>query len=207
MNETMDEEDLAETKKRIRSERLAVRDALSIEDRVAASDALVGFACELGVAPGSVVSGFLPIRSEIDVRPLLSTLVVKYGVTVGLPIIMKSGGLFFRAYKDGDDLIPLGFGTYGPGEGQPVVVPDLILAPLAAFDRRGERIGYGKGHYDQTIARLRREGFAPRVVGVAYACQEVERVPAESHDVPLEMILTEKGLIRTTPDPAKGGAA
>ncbi|ODN70056.1 5-formyltetrahydrofolate cyclo-ligase [Methylobrevis pamukkalensis] len=188
---------LAAAKQRVRAERLALRDALPAETRAAAAAALVAHADGLGVVPGSVVSAFLPIRSEIDLRPLMAHLRAVHGVTLGLPIIMPTGGLFFRAHDEADDLVPLGFGTYGPGPDKPVVVPELILAPLSAFDRAGGRIGYGKGHYDQTIARLRREGFSPRVFGVAFACQEVDRVPAESHDVPLHGILTEQGLIRT----------
>jgi len=193
----MTAEALAAAKQAVRAERLKVRDAMAEEERRAASLKLVDHVEALRVVPGSTVSAFLPIRSEIDLRPLIAELRRRYGVTIGLPIILKTGGLFFRAHDEGDELVPLGFGTFGPGENKPVVVPDLILAPLSAFDRTGARIGYGKGHYDQTIARLRREGHAPRVVGVAFACQEVDVVPAEPHDVPLEAVLTEDGLIAT----------
>ena len=74
--------------------------------------------------------------------------------------------------------------------------PDILLVPLAAFDDRGHRIGYGAGHYDRAIARLIDAGRAPRLIGIAFNCQEVDRVPDEGHDVVLSEVLTESGLRR-----------
>ncbi len=71
-----------------------------------------------------------------------------------------------------------------------------MLVPLAAFDARGHRIGYGAGYYDRAIARLPDKGHAPRLIGVAFDCQEVELVPDEPHDVVIPEILTESGLRR-----------
>ena len=74
--------------------------------------------------------------------------------------------------------------------------PAILLVPLAAFDRRGHRIGYGRGYYDRAIAALKQAGHRPQLIGLAFACQEVSRVPAEAHDEPLDGIATEGGLIR-----------
>jgi 5-formyltetrahydrofolate cyclo-ligase len=75
------------------------------------------------------------------------------------------------------------------------VDPDALIVPLAAFDRTGQRIGYGRGYYDGAIARLSRD--RPLfTVGIGFAVQEVERVPAEPHDRPLDCVITEAGLIR-----------
>jgi 5-formyltetrahydrofolate cyclo-ligase len=74
-----------------------------------------------------------------------------------------------------------------------VLDPDLMLVPLAAFDGRGHRIGYGAGYYDRAIARLDAKGLAPRLIGIAFDCQEVARVPDEPHDVVMREILTESG--------------
>ena len=103
--------------------------------------------------------------------------------------------MFFRRF-DGEDCLEDGvFGTRHPNKSQPVLDPDLIVAPLAAFDRRGGRIGYGAGHYDMAIADLYARGRTPRVVGIAFACQEVDFVPLEAHDARLQMIATERELI------------
>jgi 5-formyltetrahydrofolate cyclo-ligase len=75
-----------------------------------------------------------------------------------------------------------------------VLDPTLMLVPLAAFDRRGHRIGYGAGHYDRAIARLHAKGLKPALIGIAFDCQEVGTVPNEPHDVRLDAILTESGL-------------
>ena len=81
-----------------------------------------------------------------------------------------------------------------PRASAPVLDPDLLFVPLAAFDRAGQRIGYGAGFYDVTLEALRAR--KPIVaVGVAYAAQEVEAVPREDHDERLDFILTERELI------------
>jgi 5-formyltetrahydrofolate cyclo-ligase len=108
--------------------------------------------------------------------------------------------MFFRRFDGAECLEPGVFGTQHPNAAQPVVDPDLIVAPLAAFDRRGGRIGYGAGHYDRAIAALAGRGHPFRVAGIAFACQEVEAVPVEPHDAPLSMIATEDALIRVEAD-------
>jgi 5-formyltetrahydrofolate cyclo-ligase len=80
-----------------------------------------------------------------------------------------------------------------------VLDPNVMLVPLAAFDARGHRLGYGAGHYDRAIARLQERGLRPRLVGIAFDSQRVDRVPDEPHDVPLDAILTETGLHAAKP--------
>jgi len=138
---------------------------------------------------GAVVSGFWPIGEEIDIRPLLHALHAR-GHTIVLPVTPRRGNpLTFRTWQPGDVLEPERFGTFRPvGQG---AVPDFLLVPLLAFDRRGYRLGYGAGFYDRTLAGLPRR-FA---LGVAYAVQEVENVPAGPHDVRLDAVATEHGVI------------
>ena len=93
-------------------------------------------------------------------------------------------------------MIDMGFGTQGPSDTAAVLDPDIMLVPLAAFDARGHRIGYGAGYYDRAIGRLKAKGRAPRLIGIAFDCQEVDRVPDEPHDEPLFELLTESGLRR-----------
>lgn len=185
--------DIAE-KARLRGERLAARDALSAADRREKSLAIAAYAVAgINFEPESVISGFMPIRSEADVRPLMDVLRHKSGRLV-LPVVLTRETIVFRAFAADAQLVNTGFGTMGPGEDADILDPDILLVPLAAFDARGHRIGYGAGHYDRAIAKLHGKGRTPILIGVAFDCQEVPSVPAEPHDVPLHAVLTESGL-------------
>jgi 5-formyltetrahydrofolate cyclo-ligase len=184
-----------DTKKTLRATALARRDALDPQWRIDASLRIADAAAGIDIEPGAVVSGFWPMRSEMDVRPLMSALREK-GARLALPAILDGTTIVFRELVRGADMVEMGFGTYGPGPEAEILVPALMLVPLAAFDDRGHRIGYGGGYYDRAIEKLRASGHAPRLVGVAFDCQQVERVPDEPHDVVLPEILTESGLRR-----------
>lgn len=183
----------ADLKKRLRLETLAKRDALPADIRIEKSLAMAEHAGEIRFEPGTIVSGFLPIRSEADTRPLMAAL-REQGARLCLPVTLDRETIVFRELVRGAELVDTGFGTRGPGPEAQVLDPVLLLVPLSAFDARGDRIGYGAGHYDRAIARLRAKGMTPRLIGVAFACQEVDAVPAEAHDAPLDAILTEDGL-------------
>ena len=182
-------------KAEIRNAVLARRDRLDpvqrIEMSLAACDHGAGF---LEIPAGMVVSGFFPIRSEIDARPLMDNLRQR-GAQLCLPIVQDRTTIVFRELVRGAELVDTGFGTRGPGPDSRVLDPELLVMPLAAFDRRGGRIGYGAGHYDRAIARLQAKGMTPRLVGFAFSLQEVETVPVEDHDQPLEAVITENGII------------
>lgn len=142
-----------------------------------------------------VVSGFWSIRSEIDVRPLMLALSSATGATLALPVVVGRGqGLSFRRWQAGLPLVEGPFGTAHPADSEPVLVPDLVLVPLLAFDRGRHRLGYGAGFYDRTLAGLRANGSVT-AVGIAYADQEVAEVPVGDHDERLDLVLTERGLI------------
>ena len=170
--------------------------------RAHAADPLAGerladmFPVEHSCAAGTVVAGYHPFRSEIDPRPLMRHLAAA-GARIALPTTPPRGsafGLVFRLLRGEDVLAPSAFGVHEPPEDAPLVEPDLVLTPLLAFDRSGARLGYGAGHYDRTLAPLAsRPGF--RAIGLAFAAQEVERLPAEPHDHPLHGILTERAYI------------
>lgn len=180
----------------LRKEALARRDALDPQWRIEAALEMAETARrKIGVEPGQVVSGFWPVRSEVDIRPALFAL-TEAGARLCLPVILDNATIVFRELVRGAPLADAGFGTLGPGPEAAIVDPDLLLVPLAAFDARGHRIGYGAGHYDRAIARLREAGRQPRLIGVAFDCQEVPRVPDEAHDIVLPEILTESGLRR-----------
>lgn len=186
---------LKEQKAALRKERLALRDAIDPEARLEKSLSISAFGEALSFAPGTIVSGFLPIRSEADIRPLLDHL-AKRGARLCLPIVEDRETILFREMKQGTELVDTGFGTRGPGPEAAVLDPELLLMPLSVFDAAGNRIGYGAGHYDRAIDRLRKKGLNPRLVGIAFDCQEVASVPAEPHDVGLSAIITESGYRR-----------
>jgi len=185
-------------KKQLRLEALARRDRLDETWRIEASLGMAEAAASLAVAPDAIVSGFWPIRSEVDTRPLMFAL-REQGARLCLPAILDRTTIVFRELVRGAPLVDMGFGTRGPGEDAVLLDPSLMLVPLAAFDRRGHRIGYGAGHYDRAIARLAEAGRPARLVGIAFDCQEVALVPDEWHDVIIPEILTESGLRRFAP--------
>ena len=183
-------------KKQLRKEALARRDALDEFWRVEIALEMAETAKEkIDFEPGRVVSGFWPMRSEVDVRPLMFALREK-GARLCLPAILDKTTIVFRELVRGAPMVEMGFGTVGPHEEAEVLDPTLMLVPLAAFDARGHRIGYGAGYYDRAIARLVDKGQPPRLIGIAFDCQEVAQVPNEDHDVILSEILTESGLRR-----------
>lgn len=185
-----------ELKRNLRKEALARRDALDPFWRIEASLEMADLGqAGIAVDGASIVSGFWPMRTEVDIRPLMFAL-REHGARLCLPAIIDDTTIVFRELVRGAALVDMGFGTAGPGGEHPLLDPSIMLVPLAAFDARGHRIGYGAGYYDRAIARLAARRLAPRLVGIAFDCQEVERVPDESHDVILPEILTETGLRR-----------
>ena len=188
-------EDIRAEKAALRVSALARRDAFAPEARLSASKSFASSGpSALGDVRGALVSGFWPIRSELDPRWLMRELAAQ-GVNLALPCI-EYGRLVFRQFAFGDRLRKVGFGLSQPFAESALVDPEIMLVPLAAFDRDCGRIGYGKGYYDGAIGRQTEKGRPPRTLGLAFACQEVEKVPLEPHDQRLEAILTECELIR-----------
>ncbi len=179
------------TKQQLRAAALAARDALSDEARSAAAQAIAARGLPFALEPGQVVSGYAPIRNELDPVPLMRVLAAK-GARLALPVILARGhSLSFRAWSPGDRLT---LGSLGIPEPSPVaaeLVPDVMLVPLAAFDRTGHRIGYGGGYYDYTFSHLRKSHHLIGV-GLGFAVQETEAIPALAHDAALDYVLTER---------------
>ncbi|KEQ06563.1 5-formyltetrahydrofolate cyclo-ligase [Pseudorhizobium pelagicum] len=181
-------------KAELRAGRLTARDAIPVAERIEKSLQLAdhGLAA-LQFEPGTVISGFLPIRSEMDLRPLMAGLRGR-GARICVPVILDKQQIVFRELVPGAPLVDCGFGTMAPGPEAEVLDPDIMLVPLSAFDARGQRIGYGGGYYDRAIARLHALGRRPQLIGIAFDCQEVASVPTEPHDIGLQALLSESGL-------------
>jgi 5-formyltetrahydrofolate cyclo-ligase len=146
------------------------------------------------VKPDMIVSGYSPMKSEFNPVPLMRKL-ADAGARLALPVTPKRGNpLIMRAWAFGDELASGVWGIREPGPEAPEVFPDIVLVPLAAFDRAGHRIGYGAGYYDLTIARIR--ALKPvTAIGLAFAAQEIDRVPATPFDQRLDLVLTESEMI------------
>ena len=133
---------------------------------------------------------YWPIRGEADPLPLLAALAAAE-LTTGLPVVEGRGRpLLFRRWRPGDALADGPLGLREPAEAAPLVEPDLLFVPLAAFDRSGHRLGYGAGYYDATLATL--AARRPLAIGLAFSSQEVAVIPAEPHDRPLAFVITER---------------
>jgi 5-formyltetrahydrofolate cyclo-ligase len=186
--------DISEQKKTIRRDAVARRDALPAAERAAAAETIARRMFPLAIAPGVIVSGFSPLKSEINPVPLLRRL-GDGGAGLALPVVAGKGKpLIMRAWAFGE---PLDSGVWGirePKPEAPEVAPDILLVPLLAFDRSGNRVGYGAGYYDMTIAKLRALKSVT-AVGIAFAAQEIASVPVTPRDARLDLVLTEREVI------------
>lgn len=180
--------DLRLVKRAAREAALARRHGLDAE---AAGKALADHVLRGGLTLSfEVVAGFWPLAGEINIRPLLDSLHDR-GHRLVLPVTPRRGeALTFRAWKPGDMMVAERFGTMRPtGE---VLVPDMLLVPLVAFDAAGSRLGYGGGFYDRTLA-----GLPGRFrLGCAFAAQQMDAVPFGPYDMRLDAVATENGIIR-----------
>ncbi len=146
-------------------------------------------------AETSVISVFHSFDTEISTFELFDKLVAECWTTALPVVIAKNTPLVFRQWAPGDALVLGRWNIKVPPEEAPEVVPDVLLVPLLAFDRKGFRLGYGGGFYDRTLEKLR---ALKRItaIGVAYAGQEVDAVPHEEFDQRLDWIMTEKETIK-----------
>ncbi|MGL4729112.1 MAG: 5-formyltetrahydrofolate cyclo-ligase [Bosea sp. (in: a-proteobacteria)] len=181
---------IAAEKALIRADALARRDGLDLDARLEADEAIAAHVLALDVWDKlhGPVAGYWPMRSEADPRPIMTGLAGR-GLSLCLPAVVD-GALQFRAWAMWGPLVPGGFGTLVPPVDAAIVTPAALLVPLAAFDKRGFRLGYGKGYYDRALSCLP----GVRSIGIAYAAQEVSHVPSEPHDMTLGIVVTEQGV-------------
>ena len=174
----------------LRAAAIAARDALGVEHRAAAAQAIAARGLPFEIKPGAVVAGYSPIRSEIDPTSLMRGLAAR-GARLALPVITaRDRPLQFRAWSPDHRLQRGPLGILQPSLEAAELVPGILLVPLAAFDRSGHRLGYGAGHYDRTLRQLRAAGKII-AIGVAFAAQEIAGVAASGHDARLDLVLTE----------------
>ena len=183
---------LIHDKRTLRSAMLAWRSGLEEAERRAASDGLLAtLRRERPIDSPAVVSGFWPIKDEIDIRPLMIEL-FNQGCQLALPVVQgKALPLIFRAWRPGDPLEAGVFGTLQPSAKREVIEPDALIVPLLACDPGGWRVGYGGGFYDRTLMDLRAQRNVT-AIGVAFDGQCVAAVPHGPDDQRLDWLLTER---------------
>jgi 5-formyltetrahydrofolate cyclo-ligase len=182
----------ADLKAALRRDALARRVALEPAVRAALAHRLAEEGLRLArLWRPRTVSAFHPLRDEPDTLPLVTALVAE-GFLTALPVVAARGApLVFRLWRPGDPTRAGSMSIREPLAVAPVAYPDLLFVPLACFDRRGHRIGYGAGFYDRTLASL--GAMKPiHAVGVAYGVSEIASVPYEAHDQSLDAIVTEQ---------------
>jgi 5-formyltetrahydrofolate cyclo-ligase len=175
--------DKAQLRELARQRRALLRDA-------DVAPCLAGHAALLAPTPGMIVAGYRAHQDEADPALLLKAL-AGLGAHVAFPrVTARDAALEFHLVPDGEFLSPGRHGIYEPLAHWSKVVPQLLLVPLLAYDDQGYRLGYGGGYYDRTLARL----AGARAIGIAYGGQRMESLPHDSHDHPLDAVLTEQGL-------------
>ena len=155
----------------------------------------------LGHTAAEIVAGFWPLGNEPDLRPVYEHLHTQ-GITVALPIVVKKQSpLEFHAWRPTDALKPGAFGVLEPTRGEKLM-PDVLLVPTLGFTNQGIRIGYGGGYYDRTLAQLNKAGKDFLALGIAWDQARIEEqadYQPETHDYPLDAILTPSGWAQNSP--------
>lgn len=172
-------------KSALRAQFLALREGFDDGYKTVAGKAICQRLAAM-IGEGKTVAAYRAIRGEVDISSITNT----YNNNFCLPVVVGKG-LIFRRYRAGMALEKGAYNVEVPPESEPVMLPDIVLVPLVAFDAAGHRLGYGAGYYDRTIHQLRESKKSVQIIGVAYGRQQVGRIPSEPHDAKLDQVVTE----------------
>lgn len=181
-------------KRKLREMMLARRMAMPHAAMVSASQSVARHFADhpiLAFAPS--FAGYRAMRGELDVMEIFK-LMARFKKATALPCVTDANTLIYRQWKLGDPLTRHALGMEEPEATAPEITPEIVLVPLLAFDGEGYRLGYGGGFYDRAIAKSRESALGQKFIGVAYSLQEVDEVPSDALDQPLDGILTELGV-------------
>jgi 5-formyltetrahydrofolate cyclo-ligase len=180
----------------LRTQCLAAREQLPSDYRAqAAHDVAEHFIKTISDA--HIVAGYRAVRGELDISSAMEALYARRQLLC-LPVVVPNQPLLFRHWRPGQMLKRGRYDIDVPPVSEPLLIPDVVIVPLLAFDKAGHRLGYGAGYYDRTIAWLRKHQKNVTIVGAAYSKQQVEAIPAAEHDEKLDMVVTEKGIEKFT---------
>ncbi len=192
--------DTPSNKALLRQHLLQKRELMPESERQHASSVICQSLAKFSVlSEAETIAAFWPIRSEVDLTALLVAWSAQ-GKRIALPV-MKPDGLIFRLWHPEAKVQKKAFGIIEPEPDNEEISPSILLVPLVGFDRSRNRLGYGKGYYDRAIARLQNTKSL-MTIGIAFAMQEVACIPVESHDQPLDLIVTEAERIGVVSCPA-----
>lgn len=185
--------DVNRWRKAERERLIAERLAVSAEVRAGWGEAIAArVLAETGDVAGLVVSAYWPFRGEPDFRPFMEEVAAGGGRTA-LPVVIEKGRpLEFHLWQAGE---VLGRGVWNipvPAEKRPCL-PDIVIAPVVGFDPACYRLGYGGGFFDRTLAVLPKK---PRVIGIGYGMAKLSTIYPQMHDIPMDVIVTETGILR-----------
>lgn len=194
MHSTRSDRGLAVEKRKLRTVMSAKRMQIPHAAMISASQSIARhFSDHPILAFEQSIAGYKAMRGELDVLPIFDEM-LRFRKTTALPVITPDKNLIFREWSRGQTLVRNTLGTEEPTPEASQILPDIILVPLLAFDGDGYRLGYGGGYYDRTIAALRTLPKPPLFIGAAFSLQEIDQVPSEDHDQPLDGVLTELGV-------------
>jgi 5,10-methenyltetrahydrofolate synthetase len=185
--------DVARWRKGERTRRIEARLAMSAAERQSHTEAIIQRIDELvGDVSGKIVSAYWPIRGEPDLRAWLETIWARGGEGA-LPIVVAKGQpLIFRTWRQGEALEKGVWNIPVPANG-PDVHPDIVISPIVGFDRSCYRLGYGGGYFDRTLAAAKTR---PQVIGIGYSTMELPTIYPQPHDIPMDVIVTEREIVR-----------
>ena len=142
-----------------------------------------------------IIAGYYPADYELDIKNFLKT-AFKYKFRISLPVIKSSNNMCFKTWSYKEPLRINKFGILEPDKSNKEVIPDLVLVPIVAFDKKLNRIGYGKGYYDRVLRKITKMKKKIMCLGVAYSFQECTLIPVNKYDFKLDYIFTERGIIK-----------
>jgi 5-formyltetrahydrofolate cyclo-ligase len=181
--------DVARWRKAERARLIEARLAIPADVRASMAQKIAaGLDAAIGDVAGRLVSLYWPFRGEPDMRPWMAS-VIDRGGAVALPVVVeKAQPLVFRAYKPGDRLEKGVWNIPIPAEGEPVL-PDVVISPIVGVDPQNYRLGYGGGFFDRTLAAMPKK---PLVIGIGYEMQRIATIYPQTHDIPMDRIVTEQ---------------
>jgi 5-formyltetrahydrofolate cyclo-ligase len=192
MRRCMVDDTIDQAKAALRQQAHAARASMLQVDRAEAAQAVSRLFFDAVIArPEDTIAAYWAIRDELDCQPILLRLMESTNKVLLPAVIGADQPLALRVWEQGTALSESGFGTLAPSPLAPQAEPDIILVPMLGFDRYGTRLGYGGGYYDRTLASLTKK---PKLVGLAFAVQELPLIPRDTHDIPLDLVITEAGV-------------
>jgi 5,10-methenyltetrahydrofolate synthetase len=183
--------DLAAWRRELRARLIEARLGISAEEHKRSSRAIENrIEGILGVLPPQTISAYWPFKAEVDLRPLMERLQARGWITALPSVVRRRSPLEFLQWTTGMEM-DLGPYDIPVPRNRTIVRPNVVIAPLVAFDRHNYRLGYGSGFFDITLAALQPP---PLTIGAGFEITSVETIHPLPTDIPLSLIVTEAGV-------------